>query len=147
MIIINQTIKYFVELGIKQRSQKTAEGKIEPMHFNLFLPMNTSQDITRYFEKTCILSTVCPIICVTHLAAYVTLIMENKLWHTEYQNVNYAFHWLLLNPCFVMDLGIRNYSPEAEITACFLQGLQIIESMLLMCLQNDLLMGRERIGL
>lgn len=147
MIIINQTIKYFVELGLKQRSQKTAEGKIEPRHFNLlFLPMNTSQDITR-FEKTCILSTVCPIICITHLAAYVTLIMENKLSHTEYQNVNYAFHLLQLNPWFVMDLGIRNYSPKAEITACFLQGLQNIESMLPMCLQNDLLMGRERMEL
>ena len=63
------------------------------MHFNLlFLPMNTSQDITRCFEKTCILSTVCPIICIAYLEAYVTLIMENKLSHTEHQNVNYAFH-------------------------------------------------------
>ena len=35
MIIINQTIKYFVELGLEQRSQKTAEGKTKPMHFNL----------------------------------------------------------------------------------------------------------------
>lgn len=73
--------------------------------------------------------------------------MENKLLHIEYKNVNYAFHWLELNPCLVMDLGIQNCSPEAETTAWFLQGLQIIESMLLMCLQNDLLMGRERMEL
>lgn len=131
MIVINQTIKYFVELGLKQRSQKRAEGKMEPMHFNLlFLPMNTSWEITGCFERTCILSRVCPIICITHLAAYVTLITENKLLHTKYQNVNYAFHWLQINPYFVMDLGIWNHSPEAEITAWFLQGLQIIESML-----------------
>lgn len=33
--------------------QKTAEGKIDSMHFNLlFLSMNTSQDITHCFEKT-----------------------------------------------------------------------------------------------
>lgn len=46
-----------------------------------------------------------------------------------------------------MDLGIWNYSPEAEITACLLQGLQTTGSMLSMCLQNDLLMGKERMEL
>jgi len=45
-----------------------------------------------------------------------------------------------------MDLGIWNYSPEAE-TAWFLQGLQMIESVMSMCLQNDLLMGKERMEL
>lgn len=135
MIVINQTIKYFVELGLKQRSQKRAEGKTESMHFNLlFLPMNASQEITGCFEGTCILGTVCPIICIAHLAAYVTLITENKLLHTKYQNVNYAFLWLQINPYFVMDLGIWNYGPEGETTAWFLQGLQIRESMLSMCL-------------
>lgn len=73
-------------------------------------------------KKKSFLSTACPIIGFRYLAAYATLIMENKLSHTEYRNVNYAFHWLQLNPCFIMDLGIQNYSPEAEITAWFLQS-------------------------